>query len=311
MRGSGATLRVAGRDYPASPSQAMRWSIADAQANAYIREVRRHDPSWRPNPGITSDDAEGWIRVREAQVEEAAARLRELGVRPPGPVPQERALRPGGRLIRWREGRASVDVRTCSPQDFRGLLEAVSPGAQQVLSRPSYKGLSYRQPNGSEFGLRWSERYGLTYDVITSNDYRPGFQGASKMTEEPTHWHYGTPMSEWMEQVANELPVDAVGMWQIVPAGRRGFKLEGEALTEYVRRQIGVLLSRGAVPVTGAATSMSGSCNASTAPGLRKLSKTSSASGWRMVRGKTISASGSRCPSTRGRRRSSRSRLTG
>jgi hypothetical protein len=120
-----------------------------------------------------------------------------------------------------------------------------------VLSRPSYKGLSYRQPNGSEFGLRWSERYGLTYDVITSNDYRPGFQDASKMTEEPTHWHYGTPMSEWMEQVANELPVDAVGMWQIVPAGRRGFKLEGEALTEYVRRQIGVLLSRGAVPVTG------------------------------------------------------------
>ena len=71
------------------------------------------------------------------------------------------------------------------------------------------------------------------------------------MTEEPRHWHYKTPMSEWMEEVANELPVDAVGMWQIVPEGRRGFKLEGEALTEYIRRQIAVLLSRGAVPVTG------------------------------------------------------------
>ena len=36
-----------------------------------------------------------------------------------------------------------------------------------------------------------------------------------------------------------------------MPAGRIGFKLEGEALTDYVRRQIAVLLSRGAVPVTG------------------------------------------------------------
>jgi hypothetical protein len=170
MRGSGATLRVGRRDYPASPSQAVRWSIADAQASAYIREVRRHDPSWRPNPGISSNDAEGWILAREAQVQDAAARLRELGLSPPSPVPQERALRPGGQLIGRREGRASPRIRTCSPEDFSGLLEAVSPGAQQVPSRPGYDGLSYRQPGGSEFGLRWSDRYGLTYDVIKSND---------------------------------------------------------------------------------------------------------------------------------------------
>jgi hypothetical protein len=58
-------------------------------------------------------------------------------------------------------------------------------------------------------------------------------------------------MSEWMERVANELSDDAVGLWQIVPDGRIGFGLEGEALTEYVRRQIAVLLARGAVPVVG------------------------------------------------------------
>lgn len=68
---------------------------------------------------------------------------------------------------------------------------------------------------------------------------------------EPRERYFGTPMSEWMEQVANELPVDAVGIWQIVPDGRIGFGLEGEALTEYVRGQIAVLLARGAVPVTG------------------------------------------------------------
>lgn len=71
------------------------------------------------------------------------------------------------------------------------------------------------------------------------------------MTEEPRHLLYDDPMSEWIKATANELPIDAVGMWQIVPGGRRGFGLEGDALTDYVRRCIAELLSRGAVPVVG------------------------------------------------------------
>jgi hypothetical protein len=74
---------------------------------------------------------------------------------------------------------------------------------------------------------------------------------ALQMTQEPRHWRFGTPMSERIRRVANELPIDAVGMWQIVPGGRHGFKLEGEALTDFVRRCIAELLSRGAVPVVG------------------------------------------------------------
>lgn len=71
------------------------------------------------------------------------------------------------------------------------------------------------------------------------------------MTEELRHKYFDRPMSEWIRMVANELPIDAVGMWQIVPGGRHGFGLEGEALTDYVRRCIAELLSRGAVPVVG------------------------------------------------------------
>jgi hypothetical protein len=71
------------------------------------------------------------------------------------------------------------------------------------------------------------------------------------MKEEPKHLLYGYPMSEWIKMVANELPIDAVGMWQIVPGGRHGFGLEGDALTDCVRRCIAELLSRGAVPVVG------------------------------------------------------------
>ena len=71
------------------------------------------------------------------------------------------------------------------------------------------------------------------------------------MSDEPREKRSGETMSDYIVQVANELPVDAVGMWQIVPGGRRGFDLEGDALTDYVRRCIAELLSRGAVPVFG------------------------------------------------------------
>ncbi|MBQ0822410.1 hypothetical protein KBI52_19655 [Microvirga sp. HBU67558] len=71
------------------------------------------------------------------------------------------------------------------------------------------------------------------------------------MTEEPRSKRFGDTMSDYIVQVANELPLDAVGIWQIVPAGRLDFDLEGDALTDYVRRCIAELLSRGAVPVIG------------------------------------------------------------
>ena len=71
------------------------------------------------------------------------------------------------------------------------------------------------------------------------------------MTAEQKHRYFGDKMSDYIVQVANELPVDAVGMWQVVRGGRHGFGLEGDALTDYVRRCIAELLSRGAVPVIG------------------------------------------------------------
>lgn len=36
-----------------------------------------------------------------------------------------------------------------------------------------------------------------------------------------------------------------------MPDGRRGFGLEGDALTDYVRRQLTEIMARGAVPVIG------------------------------------------------------------
>lgn len=71
------------------------------------------------------------------------------------------------------------------------------------------------------------------------------------MTSEPLHHMYGTPMSEWLSRIPNELPRDAVGMFQIVPAGRDGFQLKGADLVDFIRRAIYGLLDAGALPVRG------------------------------------------------------------
>lgn len=69
------------------------------------------------------------------------------------------------------------------------------------------------------------------------------------MIEEPRHKDYGTPLSEWIRLIPGELPRDAVGLWQIVPAGRDGYALQGVPLVDFVRRGILALLDAGALPV--------------------------------------------------------------
>lgn len=61
--------------------------------------------------------------------------------------------------------------------------------------------------------------------------------------------YFGQTVAEWLECMPNELPVDAVGLWQIIPQGRRGFGLDGDDLVEFTRRAIMALLERGARPV--------------------------------------------------------------
>ena len=63
---------------------------------------------------------------------------------------------------------------------------------------------------------------------------------------------YGQTVEEWISKLPGELPLDAVGLWQIVSFGREGFELSGEELVDVVRRGIKELLARGAKPVVGA-----------------------------------------------------------
>lgn len=62
---------------------------------------------------------------------------------------------------------------------------------------------------------------------------------------------FGRTVTESIQGFPEELPIDSVGLWQIVPTGRKGFGLTGDDLVEFVRRCVAELLAHGAKPVVG------------------------------------------------------------
>jgi hypothetical protein len=72
------------------------------------------------------------------------------------------------------------------------------------------------------------------------------------MNKERRDKFHGQTVEEWIERIPGELPIDAVGLWQIVSFGREGFGLTGDELDNVVRRAIAALLTKGAMPVVGA-----------------------------------------------------------
>lgn len=69
------------------------------------------------------------------------------------------------------------------------------------------------------------------------------------MSDPMENKYNGETIDEAIGYFPGELPVDAVGLWQIVPKGRDGFGLNGSALDDFVRRGILALLNANAVPV--------------------------------------------------------------
>jgi hypothetical protein len=71
------------------------------------------------------------------------------------------------------------------------------------------------------------------------------------MTDEPRHKMFGTPLSEWIERVPNELEMDAVGLWQFFLTYKQDFGISHEAAIEACRQTIIKLIERGGIPVDG------------------------------------------------------------
>ncbi len=62
------------------------------------------------------------------------------------------------------------------------------------------------------------------------------------------HKRTGETVDEYIAKIPNELAVDAVGLWQIVPVARDAFGLEGASLVDFIRRSLLALFARGAKP---------------------------------------------------------------
>ncbi len=142
--------------------------VTAAQARALVREVQRRDPFWKPTPSIY-EGVEGRILANQSEAQQAAARLRELGAREPASQSMHEIMLPNGQPIGARNARAKSDVRTVSRDEFRDVLDSISPGAEPVPSPSGYRGQWYRRPDGSIFGIRRSEQNGITVDVIRTD----------------------------------------------------------------------------------------------------------------------------------------------
>jgi len=65
------------------------------------------------------------------------------------------------------------------------------------------------------------------------------------------HRCYDMSAADWVALVPNELDIDAVGLWQIIPVGRHEFGFDGEDLATFIRTALKGLLAREAIPITG------------------------------------------------------------
>ena len=123
------------------------------------------------NPGIggrwTNDE-----RLAMAKIIQGAARflLRNPKLLRPAEKTLEDLLRPGGKELGVRAARAGPNIRTLSNNEFGKLKSDLLDGAKEVSPPRGYEGRAFERPDGTRFGIRKSEDYGETIDVINSND---------------------------------------------------------------------------------------------------------------------------------------------
>ena len=177
--GAGARGRSSIRArYPeATPAQEVRLAIAEAHARAAAERARQEVPYWRPPTSLTST-IEGEIAHAEAVARSAERALAEAasstlgGGAGPRPMSEPRSLAEvcvvSGALIGRRSRGAGDDVTTVSSQQFDQLLRELSRGATERSTPSGYGGLWFQRADGTVIGIRRSEQYGLTIDIVDS-----------------------------------------------------------------------------------------------------------------------------------------------
>jgi hypothetical protein len=133
-----------------------------------LRRVREIEPNWRPTPSLY-ESAEGAILANESVVREAEARLAEFNALP-APRSSENVFLPGGRDLGSRNRGAGKDIRTVEQIEFDELFNGLLRGSRSTPVQSKYSGEWFERPDGLVFGIRISERHGLTIEIIRSSN---------------------------------------------------------------------------------------------------------------------------------------------
>jgi hypothetical protein len=82
------------------------------------------------------------------------------------------------RSIRATLAGTRAGVRTVSPEEFETLRFELLEGAGPVSGPSDYESMVFERPDGSLIGIRNSDKYGATIDVLrsTSRSIRNGFR---------------------------------------------------------------------------------------------------------------------------------------
>lgn len=128
-RGS-TSVRVGSQTFEATPTQAMRYSIAELAAQARIAQVRQIDPNWRPTSSVY-ETVEGATLARRAEAEEAQRRLAELARLQPGQLIEtyRNANSPRDLFGRetWPRDQGTVAVTTINQAPVVGVNSSAPP----------------------------------------------------------------------------------------------------------------------------------------------------------------------------------------
>jgi hypothetical protein len=63
---------------------------------------------------------------------------------------------------------AGLDTATVTRNEFDRLLRELAKGSEETDTPKDYQGIWYRRSDGTTFGVRRSEKHGLTIDIIDS-----------------------------------------------------------------------------------------------------------------------------------------------
>ena len=155
----------------ATSAQEARWAVSDAWARDAIARAQERIPGYKPEDSV-QETIEGEINKNEVDARDAEAALSAAGepIRS-SPKPLEAVCRPDGNLVGMRNKGSDSDTTTVTKSEFDQLLRDMTNGAKKsVPTDPRYKGLWYERTDGTIIGVRRSRNFGLSIDVVRSND---------------------------------------------------------------------------------------------------------------------------------------------